>query len=142
MKLVVRLLCFALVSISAQLWASDVAGRWKNQYGSTLEITDSQPGHFTGVFTTAVAVTPDCIGYPAPLEGVINGNAIALNLNMAGCTSPSVIAMTGIILPDELGRQRLQTQALVQFKGQEQWNSQILSTSFFYRDDADTKVSN
>ena len=38
--------------------------RWKNQRGSILEITDTKPGYFKGVFTSAVAVTPTCVGYP------------------------------------------------------------------------------
>ena len=141
-KSVTHALCLVLACISAQLWASDIAGRWKNQYGSTLEITDTQPGYFTGVFTTAVASTPTCLGYPAPLTGVVNENAIALSLNMSGCGSPTVIAMTGTIQADENGRTRLMVQALVQSKGDDFWNSQVLSTNVFYRDNEDSKARN
>lgn len=141
-KSVSHALCLVLACVSAQLWASDIAGRWKNQYGSTLEITDSQPGYFTGVFTTAVAVTPACIGHPAPLEGAVNGNAISLSLNMNGCGSPSVIAMTGTLRPDDAGRPRLMVHALVQSSGEDFWNSQVLSTNFYYQDDQDSKAKN
>ena len=114
---------------------SNLSGRWVNQRGSILEIKEHPGQRISGQFTTAVAKTETCIGYPAPFTGYRNGNAIALSLNMAGCQSPVVIAMTGSVHYNAEGKEMINMLALTQYQGQELWNSRIVTTDFYTRID-------
>ena len=107
-------------------------GRWKNQRGSILEV--KQEGNkLSGTFATAVAKTNNCINYPSPVIGYTNGNASSISISMEGCGSPVTISMSGILMEDKQGVSMLKTQSLVQDKGDETWDSQILCTDFYYR---------
>lgn len=120
----------------AEAEANDPAlftGLWQNQRGSTLEIKKESSDLLSGVFKTAVARTKGCIGYPAPLKAFYNGNAISMTINMMGCGSPTVIALSGIIMTNKEGKEQLRTQALIQSKGKESWDSQILTTDYYTR---------
>lgn len=113
--------------------ASLFTGRWKNQRGSTLELKEID-GQVQGYFTTAVAKTKSCIGQPLAIQGSTNKNALSLNLSMASCGSPAVVAITGILTKNKKsGEEQLKTQAVVQFNGEETWDSQILTTDYFTR---------
>ncbi|MGI9281558.1 MAG: hypothetical protein ACR2PX_18265 [Endozoicomonas sp.] len=60
---------------------------------------------------------------------------------MEGCNSPVVISMSGILMKDKDGKDQIKTQSLVQYKGHESWNSQILTTDYDTRvDEKDAKV--
>ncbi|MGI9273976.1 MAG: avidin/streptavidin family protein [Endozoicomonas sp.] len=110
----------------------NLTGFWQNQRGSTLEIIREGPDHLKGHFTTAVANTRACIGHPVPFRGANNGNALSISMSLESCGSPTVIAMSGIVMEKD-GKEQLKTQALIQYKGVETWNSQILTTDFYTR---------
>ncbi|WP_062264890.1 avidin/streptavidin family protein [Endozoicomonas arenosclerae] len=118
-----------------------VSGFWKNSRGSILELKQEK-NELSGNFTTAVAKTKTCIGYKAPFLGFANGNAISVSISMEGCNSPVVISMSGILMKDKDGKDQIKTQSLVQYKGQESWNSQILVTDYYSRvDEKDAKIA-
>ena len=110
----------------------NLTGFWKNQRGSTLEIIRESPDNIKGHFTTAVANTRACIGHPVPFRGANNGNALSISMSLESCGSPTVIAMSGILMEKD-GKEQLKTQALIQYKGMETWNSQILTTDYYTR---------
>ncbi len=101
----------------------DFSGKWKNTRGSVLEIKQDKEGNITGTFKTAVASTKKCIGYPAPIKGFVNGNAIALTIDMKGCGSPTVLSQIGLL--DEETNQ-IQTTSLILKRGNDEWNSKNL----------------
>ena len=107
-------------------------GIWKNQRGSTLEITQ-EGNQVSGTFTTAVARTKACAGYGAPFVGFINENALSISMSMEGCGSPVVIGQTGILLKGDNGKEKIKIQALVQKKGPECWDSQNLVADYYQR---------
>ena len=111
--------------------AIDFSGRWENQRGSVLSLHQDGRGRLRGSFTTAVASTQECIGHAAPVTGTVNGNSLALSVDMTGCHSPMVIAMTGLLSMDG---PTLKTQALIQRRGADTWNSQTLTTDFYSRE--------
>ena len=81
----------------------DISGSWINNRGSILKLNQVDSSQIHGTYTTAVAKTIGCIGYPAPVSGFINGYGIALSISMRGCKSPVVITKTGsCILKDNL----------------------------------------
>ena len=110
----------------------NLSGRWVNQRGSILHI-EERDNILRGQFTTAVAITKTCIGYPASFTGYRNDNAIALSLTLEGCKSPAVVAMTGSVHYNAEGNEEINMLALTQFKGKELWNSRIVSTDFYTR---------
>ena len=108
-------------------------GRWKNQCGSTLELKEIND-RLQGYFTTAVGKTKSCIGQPLAIQGATNKNALSVSFSMKGCGSPAVIALSGIIMKDKKsGEEKLKTQALIQFNGEEAWDSQVLTTDYYTR---------
>lgn len=113
-------------------------GHWINQRGSTLDLKEHD-GLLSGYFTTAVGKTRSCIGSPVAINGTTNMNVMSLSLSMASCGSPAVISMTGIIMKDHEGKEMLKTQALIQFSGRENWDSQILTTDFYTQYELDEK---
>ena len=110
----------------------NLTGFWKNQRGSTLEIIREGPDQLKGHFTAAVANTRSCIGHPVPFRGANNGNALSISMSLESCGSPTVIALSGILMVKD-GREQLKTQALIQYRGVEAWNSQILTTDLYTR---------
>ena len=124
--------CFQSSYAASAEKATDFSGLWKNQRGSTLDFV--QLGNqLNGTFVTAVAQTRACIGYKAPFVGHSNGNTFSLSVDMTGCGSPIVLAITGIV-SQRNGKEELKTQAIMQYKGKETWNSQILTTDFYTRE--------
>ena len=108
-------------------------GTWKNQYGSTLTLESSGDNLFTGTFTTAVANTQSCIGKAVPLQGVNNGNAIAISMSLESCGSPVTVAIVGSLQEDENHQETLTTMDLVQWQGKTTWKSKVISTETFVR---------
>ena len=113
-------------------------GYWVNQRGSTLDINE-QDGLLSGYFTTAVGKTRTCIGVPLAITGSSNKNAMAISFSMKSCGSPAVLAITGVIMKDKNGKEQLRTQALIQFSGTESWDSQVLTTDFYTRQESGKK---
>ena len=107
-------------------------GYWVNQRGSTLDIKEHE-GLLSGYFTTAVGKTRSCIGVPVAITGSSNKNAMAISFSMGSCGSPATLAVTGLIMKDKNGKEQLRTQALIQFNGAESWDSQVLTTDFYTR---------
>ena len=114
-------------------------GHWVNQRGSSLDLKEHD-GLLSGYFTTAVGKTRSCVGTPVSISGVTNINAMSISLSMASCGSPAVISISGVIMKDKDGKEKLKTQALIQFNGKESWDSQILTTDFYTRQEPDKKV--
>ncbi|MET4695936.1 avidin/streptavidin family protein [Endozoicomonas lisbonensis] len=107
-------------------------GYWVNQRGSTLDIKEHE-GLLSGYFTTAEGKTRSCIGVPVAITGSSNKNAMAISFSMGSCGSPATLAVTGLIMKDKNGNEQLRTQALIQFNGTESWDSQVLTTDFYTR---------
>ncbi|MCL6270355.1 avidin/streptavidin family protein [Sansalvadorimonas sp. 2012CJ34-2] len=107
-------------------------GLWNNQRGSTLEVVP-EGNRIIGTFTTAVVKTKTCIGYGAPVIGFTNDNALSISMTLEGCGSPVTIGQTGILMTGEDGKEKIKTQALVQYNGTENWNSQILVADYYQR---------
>ncbi len=133
-----RLICFTLLlPLFSQLQAAPVdksthfSGVWKNQRGSTLDFIQLD-NQLNGSFVTVVAQTRACIGHKAPFVGHNNGNAFTVSVDMSGCGSPLVLAITGIVKNRD-GKEELKTQAIMQYKGKDTWNSQILTTDIYTR---------
>lgn len=62
---------------------------FKNNYGSTLEITVNEDDSVQGFFTTTVA-TKDCqqvVGQKRPVVGFLTGNALTLSIYYPSCGS-------------------------------------------------------
>ena len=120
------------VAVSAAEGTTNFTGLWKNQRGSTLEL--QQDGNkLSGIFTTAVARTKACLGYGAPVMGFANDNALSVSLSMEGCGSPVSISQTGVLMTGDDGKEKIKIQALVQSKGEEAWDSQILVADYYHR---------
>ena len=113
-------------------------GFWVNTRGSSLDIKENK-GLLSGYFTTAVGKTRSCIGVPVAIAGSSNKNAMSISFSMASCGSPAVLALTGLIMKDKNGKEQLRTQALIQFNGKESWDSQILATDFYTRQEPGKK---
>jgi len=76
-------------------------GKWRNQYGSVLEITDEADHRIAGKFRTAL---PDSgfFGQEIPVVGVHHGDCIGLT---AGGVSPAgdmVVTYTGLLRDGKL----------------------------------------
>ncbi|MRI32073.1 hypothetical protein EOPP23_03540 [Endozoicomonas sp. OPT23] len=120
--------------------ATDFSGFWKNQRGSTLDFIQLS-NQLNGTFVTAVAQTRACIGHKAPFVGHSNSNTFSLSVDMTGCGSPLVLAITGIVAHKN-GKEELKTQAIMQYRGKDTWNSQILNTDIYTRMPAKKHKSN
>ena len=67
-------------------------------------------------------------------QGAANKNALSISFSMESCGSPAVVAISGILMKDRKGgEEKLKTQALIQFNGEETWESQILTTDYYTR---------
>ncbi|MFC8734151.1 avidin/streptavidin family protein [Luteimicrobium sp. NPDC057192] len=76
-----------------QLWL----GRWVNQYGSVIEITEAADGRVAGLFRTAL---PDSAlaGRDVPLAGTYDGEAIACSAAGSG----TAVSYTGTLVDGRL----------------------------------------
>jgi hypothetical protein len=72
-------------------------GRWTNQYGSVIEITEATAGTVAGQFRTAL---PDSAlaGRDAPLVGTYDGDAIACSAAGSG----TAVSYTGALVDGRL----------------------------------------
>jgi hypothetical protein len=71
-------------------------GKWRNQYGSVVEITDDAGNRIAGTFRTALADS-GFYGQTVPVVGVHQGDCISF---VCGGTTPvgdSVVSYTGLV---------------------------------------------
>ena len=74
----------------------DWTGKWKNQYGSVIEITEQDNGRLSGTFESAVDHTTK--GQKLPLSGFCRQNMIAVSC--AG--GDHVVSYTGLYEANKL----------------------------------------
>ena len=70
-------------------------GKWKNQYGSTLEITDDRDGLVTGVFQTALTDS-GFYGQAIPISGRCQGDCIGVTGCGFTAAGDSLVTYTGL----------------------------------------------
>ena len=71
-------------------------GRWKNQFGSIVEITNEAAGRIEGSFTTALSDS-GFFGQTVPILGVHKGNCIAFSSVGSSPTGDRVVSYTGLL---------------------------------------------
>ena len=76
-------------------------GIWRNQYGSTVEITDEQDGLIRGTFKTALQDSA-FFGSELPVAGVWFDDCINFAFGMAGEDSTSICSFTGMLREKKL----------------------------------------
>ncbi|MHC1943309.1 hypothetical protein IF803_02875 [Bradyrhizobium sp. UFLA06-06] len=71
-------------------------GRWKNQYGSIVEITSEANGRIEGTFRTALADS-GFYGQTVAIVGVHQGNCIGFSSVGSSATGDRVVSYTGLL---------------------------------------------
>jgi hypothetical protein len=71
-------------------------GTWRNQYGSTLRITDDTGHRISGFFTTAL---PDSgfFGETVPVVGVHQGDCVSFTFARGGPAGDTICSFTGLV---------------------------------------------
>jgi hypothetical protein len=79
----------------------DWTGKWRNQYGSTLQITDDSNDRITGVFRTAL---PDSsfYGRELPIVGIHRGDCIGFAFADGGARGDAICSFTGLFREGKL----------------------------------------
>ncbi len=60
---------------------------------------------------------------------MVNGNALALSVSMAGCGSSAVVTMTGTLQGE--GGTTIKTEGVIQFDGEDNWNSRVQTSDVY-----------
>ena len=118
-------------AIAAEIQFENLLGEWVNSRNSTLEVQSVEGNSITGTFTTAVARTTSCIGHQVPFQGTINGNAVAISINMQECGSPAVISLSG-----HISNNTINCFSIVHLRdktGEYNWDSTMLLKDVFTR---------
>lgn len=110
---------------------------YKNQRGSvlTLKINDSadKTGLVTGTFTSAVG--PCAAGKVMPVTGYINGNAVAITVDLEKCEK--VIAMTGNLTDND---KELHTLWFVASQAADprakDWNANVMGADHYHMEES------
>ncbi|MFC4913484.1 avidin/streptavidin family protein [Actinomadura gamaensis] len=71
-------------------------GRWRNQYGSVLTVTDDNDGTLTGTFRTALDDSAFA-GAEVPVTGVHRGACVTFAFTRAGADGDSIASFTGLL---------------------------------------------
>jgi len=71
-------------------------GRWRNQYGSILEITSESEGRIEGSFRTALTDS-SFYGMTVPVWGAAHGDVIGVSAAAEGSSGPAAVSYTGIL---------------------------------------------
>jgi hypothetical protein len=71
-------------------------GRWKNQFGSVVEITREAGGTIEGTFRTALEDS-GFYGQTVPISGVHQGNCIGFSAASTSPTGDRVVSYTGLL---------------------------------------------
>jgi hypothetical protein len=76
-------------------------GKWRNQFGSIVEITSEADGRIEGSFKTAL---PDSgfFGQTVPIAGVHQGNCIAFSSAAGSPTGDRVVSYTGLLRNEKM----------------------------------------
>lgn len=132
--------CLYLVLVTASMVNTSFAEQtvsYKNQRGSvlTLKFDESadKGGQVSGTFTSAVG--PCAAGKIMPVTGAVNGNAIAISVNLQECKK--VIAMSGNFTGEN---KELHTLWLVASQSPDpqakDWNANIMGADHYQRVEA------
>jgi avidin family protein len=76
-------------------------GTWRNQYGSTVVITDDEGGIIRGVFKTALTDS-SFFGLEVPVHGAACGDVIGFTSASNGKAGPAAVSYTGILRDEKL----------------------------------------
>ena len=74
----------------------DWIGTWRNQYGSTLTITDDEHGLIRGVFRTALQDSA-FFGQELPVTGVWYGACVNFAFGMSNDLATAICSFTGML---------------------------------------------
>ena len=76
-------------------------GTWRNQYGSTVTITDDADGVIHGVFRTALEDS-NFSGCAVAVHGAAHGDVIGFTAAAQGKSGPAAVSYTGILRDGKL----------------------------------------
>ncbi len=76
-------------------------GKWRNQYGSVLELTEQGEGRVAGTFRTALKDS-SFYGQDLLVVGVASGDVIALAAAAEGTVGPAALTYAGIVREGKL----------------------------------------
>lgn len=76
-------------------------GRWRNQYGSILVVTDDSGGAIAGTFETALGDS-SFAGVQVPVTGVHLGNCVNFAFVRSSDTGDSIASFTGLLRDGKL----------------------------------------
>lgn len=124
----------SILSLSTLAHAQPQTLTFKNQRGSTMNITLTEEGNSTGTikgtFTTAVGSCQIEVGKPMALAGFYSGNAVTLSVNYPKCKK--TIAMIGHFTKD---RTELNTLWMVAEESADpqgkNWNANIVGSDHY-----------
>ena len=71
-------------------------GKWRNQYGSLLEITSDDGGRIEGTFRTALEDS-SFYGKVLRVRGAAHGDVIGVSAADEGTAGPAAVSYTGIL---------------------------------------------
>jgi Avidin family len=71
-------------------------GRWRNQFGSIVEITSDAGGKIEGTFQTALEDS-GFYGQTVPIFGACSGDCIGFSAASASATGERVVSYTGLL---------------------------------------------
>ncbi|MFF1817814.1 avidin/streptavidin family protein [Kribbella sp. NPDC058245] len=77
------------------------SGRWRNQYGSTLTITDESGQRIRGTFRTALGDSTFA-GHEAEITGIHRGNCVHFAFSRSGPTGDTIASFTGLLRGERL----------------------------------------
>ena len=128
---IIKTICFVFFySFLCANTLADSTVTYKNQRGSILTITLSDTGTITGTFLSAVGTC--AAGKQMPVTGSINGNAIALVVDLKECKK--VIGMTGNLTNDNNDLHTLWLVAAHSDDPQaKDWNSNIVGADHYQK---------
>jgi hypothetical protein len=79
----------------------DWKGKWRNQYGSLVEIADDSDGVITGMFKTALEDS-SFYGQELPIRGAAHGDVIGFTAAGEGSAGSAAVSYTGILRDGKL----------------------------------------
>jgi hypothetical protein len=78
-----------------------LAWKWRNQYGSVVEITDESNGQIRGSFRTALEDS-SFYGQTVPVHGAAHGDVIGFSSAAEGSVGPVAASFTGLLRDGKL----------------------------------------
>ncbi len=71
-------------------------GKWRNQYGSILKITDDADQKIVGTFATALTDS-GFFGEEVPIVGIYRGDCISFSFARTGPSGDTICSFTGLL---------------------------------------------